>query len=179
MNESRAAYRYALALVGIAEESKKVDEVSRDVALIEKLLKESAEFRNFLKSPVVTSLKKRRALDAILTGRVGDLTLKFVFLLASKDREGLLPDIIRQFYKLRDERMGILNVVATSVAPLTKGQEGKLTAAIEGLTGKKVQMTFERDPALIGGFTAQYDDTVMDASVKHQLEILRERFATS
>ena len=177
MIESRAAHRYALALVGIAEEMKKVDEVSNDFIFVEKLLQESRDFRSFLKSPVVTNQKKRRVFEAVLSGNIGDLAWKFILLLTSKDREVLLPEIIRQFYKLRDERRGILHAVARTVVSLTEAQEGKLIGSIQELTKKKVQLTYERDPSLIGGFTVQYGDTVLDASVKRQLELLQERFA--
>ena len=136
MTESRAGHRYALALIGIAEELKKVDEVSGDFVLLEKLLMESADFRSFLKSPTVTSLKKRHVFDAVLKGRISDITMKFILLLTTKAREGLIPDIIRQFYKLRDERMGILNVIARTVVNLTKQQEEKLIANIQHVTKK-------------------------------------------
>jgi len=179
MTESRASHRYALALIGIAEELKKVDVVSADLAFIETLLKESSDFRSFLRSPVITSLKKRQVFGAVLTERVSDITMRFILLLTAKDREGLLPEIIRQFYELRDERAGILNVVARTVVDMTKEQQDELIRCIQDLTKKKVHLKLERDPSLIGGFTATYDDTVLDASVKRQLELLRERFAIS
>lgn len=179
MIESRAAHRYALALVGIAEEIKKVDEVSNDFAFVEKLLQESRDFRNFLRSPVVTNQKKRQVFEAVLSGNIGEIAWKFILLLTAKDREALLPEIIRQFYVLRDERRGILHAVARTVVDVTKKQEEKLIGSIEELTKKKVRLTYERDPSLIGGFTVQYGDTVLDASVKRQLEVLRELFTAS
>jgi len=179
MIESRAAHRYALALIEIAEEQKKVSEVSNDLVFIEKLLDGSPDLVLFFKSPVVNTLKKKNAFTELFGKRVSELTMKFILLLTSKDREALLPDIIRQFYRLRDERMGILNVVARTVIDLTKEQEEHLVGRIQDLTKKKVHLTHERDASLIGGFTVQYDDTVLDASVKHQFEVLRERFAAN
>jgi F0F1-type ATP synthase delta subunit len=38
-----------------------------------------------------------------------------------------------------------------------------------------VRLSVERDPSLVGGFTVQYEDTVWDASVRRQLELLRDR----
>src|SRR5262245_50897689 len=110
MSEFRAAYRYAVAFLAVAEEMKKLDEVSRDLASIDKLIKDSREFMLFLKSPVVNSAKKKQTLTEILRGSISEITQKFVLLLASKGREGLLPEVIQQFYKLRDVRLGILNV---------------------------------------------------------------------
>lgn len=175
MSEFRAAYRYAVALLGAAEEVRKLDVVSNDLASLEKLVKDSREFVLFLKSPVVNSERKKRTLTDILQGKVSDLTMKFVVLLASKGREGLLPEIIRQFYALRDRRLGILNVTARTAVAFKPEQEKLLVDKLESATKKKVRITFVIDPSLKGGFVVQHDDAVWDASVRHQLELLRER----
>ena len=176
MSEFRAAYRYALALLGVAEEMKKLDAVSKDLETIERLTKDSREFFLFLKSPIVNSEKKKRMLADILLGKVSDVTMKFVVLLAAKGREGLLPEIIEQFYKLRDERLGILNVTARTAVVFKPEQEKQLINKLEAATKKKVHLSYVIDPSLKGGFAVQHDDTVWDASVLHQLELLRERF---
>src|ERR1051325_7488669 len=110
MSEYRASYRYALALLGVAEEVKKLEEVSADMASLERLTKTSREFLVFLRSAVISVERKKALLKELLQGRVSDVTLKFVALLASKSRERLLPEIIKQFEKLRDDHMGILTV---------------------------------------------------------------------
>jgi F-type H+-transporting ATPase subunit delta len=176
MSEFRAAYRYALALIGVAEEIKRLDEVSRDLASIENLAKESREFLVFLKSPIVNSEKKKRMLNEIFLGKLGDLTMKFVQLLAAKGREALLPEIIKQFYALRDEHLGILHVRARAAVALKPDQERQLIAQLEAVTKKNVRLTCVTDASLKGGFIVQHDDTVWDASVRRQLEVLRERF---
>ena len=176
MSEFRAAYRYALALIGVAEEVKKLDEVSRDLASLENLLKESREFLVFLRSPIVNREKKKRTIDQIFEGKLGDVTMKFVHLLAAKGREGLLPEIIKQFAKLRDEHLGILQVTARTAIAFKPDQERQLIAQLEAATKKKIRLTYIPDASLRGGFIVQHDDTVWDASVRRQLEVLRERF---
>ena len=176
MSDVRAAYRYATALLQVAEESKKLDEVSRDLSVIEKLTNDSREFRLFLKSPVVNSERKKRAFGEILNGKIGAVTEKFILLLTSKGREQLLPEVVRQFGKLRDLRLGILHVSARTAVAFSPDQEKRLTGQLENATKKKIRLSFVVDPSIKGGFTVQHDDTVWDASVRHQLEVLRERF---
>ncbi|MBI1806882.1 MAG: ATP synthase F1 subunit delta [Ignavibacteria bacterium] len=176
MSETRAAYRYALAILGVAEETKKLDVVGKDFEFIEMLIRETKEFAVFLKSPIVSIDKKKRVLTEILKESVSNLTMGFVMMLASKDREGLLPEVIQQFYRLRDQHLGILNVTTRTAVKFTNVQEQDLTRQVELATKKKVRMKFVFDPSLKGGFTVQHDDTVWDASVRHQLELLRERF---
>lgn len=177
MSESKAASRYALAFIGVAEEQKSLDAVGSDVLALEHLLRDSKEFVAFLKSPVVNTEKKRKVLTEILQKSVGDLTMKFILILASKGRAALLPEILKQFNRLRDERQGILNVTARTTVKFSDAQEKALVRRIEESTKKKVRISYVLDPALKGGFLVQHEDTVWDASVRHQLELLRKRFA--
>jgi F-type H+-transporting ATPase subunit delta len=106
---------------------------------------------------------------------VGPLTLKFVLLLASKGRELLLPGILRQFTILRDKRLGILNITVRTAVAFTPEEEASLVKQLEQTTGKKARMMWVLDRSLIGGFVVELEDTVWDASVRHQLEALKIR----
>ncbi|MBI4546983.1 MAG: ATP synthase F1 subunit delta [Ignavibacteriae bacterium] len=175
MSDIRAAYRYALAMIDVAEGRNELDEVTKDIQLLDTLAGESREFFLFLKSPVVKTEKKKRVLTDLLKGKVSDATFKFVLLLVSKNREGLLADIIQQFYRLRDERLGIINVTVRTAMRFSDKQEKQLISQLERATKKKIRLQTVVDPSGKGGFVIQFEDTVWDASVKHQLELFKKR----
>lgn len=175
MRDTRAATRYAAALLGVAVERGEIDAVDADILSLEKMIGGTPDFALFLKSPVINKERKKKALTAVCEGRIGKTTFTFVMLLAAKGREDLLPAIIGRFRKLRDEHLGILDVTARSASKFTPDQGKRLSERLETVTGKKVRIHFEEDRALIGGFTIQYEDTVWDASVRRQMELLRER----
>ncbi len=177
MTDSRAAHRYALALIEVAEEQKALERVHQDLEFLDNLIGTSRELHLFLVSPVVNSEKKKRVLKELLAGRVTELTMHFVMMLAAKGREGLMREIIAQFSRLRDERLGILSVTARTVVKFSDAQVRHLVSQLERATRKKIRISFLTDPSLKGGFTVQHDDTVWDASVRRQLELLRDRFA--
>jgi F-type H+-transporting ATPase subunit delta len=176
MAEFRASHRYALALIGVAEERNKIDEIGRDCQQLDRLISDVREFRLFLASPVINALKKRQILGELLRARVGETMLTFVFFLASRNREGLLSQIIAEFFRLRDDRMGILNVTASVAVALTPAQEQRLISRLEQATKKTIRIQYTLDPSLRAGFTVRLEDTVWDASVRHDLENLRRRF---
>jgi F-type H+-transporting ATPase subunit delta len=178
MSQTRAAIRYATALLGVAVERSELDAVAIDVDFLGRSIQASPDLAVFLRSPVINKSRKAKALRELLSGRTGETVAAFVLLLASKGREPLLAEIIRQFRRLKDERLGILNVTARSAAEFSPEQKADLGAQIGKTTGKKVLLTVERDPSLIGGFTVQFEDTVWDASVRRQLELLRVRLVT-
>jgi F-type H+-transporting ATPase subunit delta len=178
MSESRSAYRYALAVLGVAEEIKQLDRVGTDLALIGNAIKESREFHLFLKSPVVNKDKKKRLLGEVFKDKISELTMKFILLLADKGRETILPEIIKQFNMLHDQRLGIINVRVKSASTFTADQRKQLVDRIQAVTKKSVRLDEALEPQLIGGFTVQYEDTVWDGSVRRQLETLRERLVS-
>lgn len=176
MGESRAAYRYARAILETAEEHNALDRVSKDFETVENLTRESHDFLLFLRSPVINKEKKKRILADLLKNNVSDISYNFILLLISKSRENILPEIIQQFYQLRDERLGIENATVRAATPFTKEQEKQLLEHLRHLTKKQVRLHYVIDKGLTGGFAVQIGDTVWDGSIAHQLEILRERF---
>jgi F-type H+-transporting ATPase subunit delta len=88
----------------------------------------------------------------------------------------LLESIVGKFLDLRDKKLGIVNVQVRSAVPMSDAQEKKLRENYEKLLNKKVKFEFTIDPTVIGGFVAKVGDTVYDASLKNQLEILKKRF---
>jgi F-type H+-transporting ATPase subunit delta len=177
MKNVRVARRYAMALMSMAEELNRVDDTSRDLEVIGAILRDSREFRLLVTSPIVPPSKKSAIFDALLGSRVSTETLVFVRLLALKHREALLPDVIDQFNVLRDERFGITNVDVKAALEFSQAHEKSLQEELERYTGKKARLHFSLDKEIKGGLVVQVGDTVLDATIKHQLELLRARFA--
>jgi F-type H+-transporting ATPase subunit delta len=103
--------------------------------------------------------------------------MAFLELLVEKQREENLLGIIEQFLVLRDAKYGIVNVEVASAVEITTQQEKNLSEKLEHYTRKKVRIRFSLDNALQGGLVVRIGDTVLDASIKRQLELMREQFA--
>jgi F-type H+-transporting ATPase subunit delta len=176
MPNLQIAHRYAEALMEEAEELKVLKEVSDDLRFIQKIVRQSNEFRSFLKSPVIKNEKKREVINAALGKSIHELTLKFLFLLTEKERENDLLHIIDAFFILQEESMGIVKVDIRSASELSADQMERLKTWLEKYLNKKVRFEMKIDREIIGGFVAAIGDTVFDGSVKHQLELLHERF---
>ncbi len=176
MSELRIAYRYAEALLSAAEEQQSVKQVGDDLALIQKITKESREMQLFLKSPIIKHEKKQEVLETVFAGRVQPLTLQFLRLLTEKEREDLLLHTIEAFFRLEDIKLAIANITVTSADNLSEEQIARLTKRFESYSGKKVRLRLAIDKGLVGGFVARIDDIVLDGSVKRQLETLQRRF---
>jgi F-type H+-transporting ATPase subunit delta len=173
MSSTIASRRYARALLEVAEEGGLVEQVAKDLEVIRETLEGSRELVAMLKSPVIKGDTKSKILSEIF-GELSEKTLLFISLLCKKKRASILPDVIEEFSALRDERGGIVNVDVTSAIELDDEQSKKLIDGLAGYTGKKVRAKLSLDKALLGGVTVKIGDTILDNSVRHQLQMLNE-----
>ena len=176
MSAYRVARRYAEAALELAEEQKQGERLAVDLEVVWKVMKESREFVALLKSPVISKDKKRALLAEIFQSKLSVFTFNFLNLIVDKGREDVLDDIIKEYYKLRDDRLGIVTLEVRAATELTKDQQQTIVTRFEGITLKKIRVAFSIDKQLKGGFVARVGDTVYDGSVRRQLELLRERF---
>ena len=99
-------------------------------------------------------------------------------MLIEKERIAILPDVLRAYRALRDAEEGVVEATATLALPVSDAGRSQLQEAIERMTGKRVRLRVEQDPALIGGIIVRVGDTVYDGSFSHQLATLREQLQT-
>lgn len=177
MKQTRAARRYAQALMDLAEETKSLDRITEDLQFLRRMMRESRDFIVFLKSPIIKKERKRQIMTELFAKQISGETLSFVDLLAEKGREDILDQIIEQFFILHDERLGIVALDVRAAVEFDADQRRRLEQRFEQLTKKKIRMAISLDKQLRGGFVARVGDTVYDGSVKRQLELLREKFA--
>ncbi len=177
MSVFRVANRYASALMSLAVEKNNLESFSADVEFMHNTMAQSKELRLFLSNPVIKKPVKLEVLKEIIKSRSNkDLTGFFEFII-SKNREELLPDIIKRFLEMRDDKMGILRGQVICAVELTKEQQSKMKQEMETVTGKKVELSFKVDDKIIGGFLVKAGDTVIDASIANQLRLLRKKFS--
>lgn len=171
MSSTIVSRRYARALLEVAEEGGLAEQVAGDLEVIRKTLEGSRDIVTMLKSPIIKGDTKARILKEIFGG-LGEKTLLFLNLLCRKKRASILPDVIEEYSALRDERGGIVNVDVTSAVELDDEQSKKLIDVLAQYTGKKVRAKLSLDEELLGGVTVKIGDTILDNSVKHQLQLL-------
>ncbi|MEX0721722.1 MAG: ATP synthase F1 subunit delta [Balneolaceae bacterium] len=173
---SKAAHRYAIALLELADENKSVDQVLKDILFIKNTIEGSRDLLVFLKSPMVKPEKKVAALEAIFGDKVSDLVHKFITLIAKKGRENILGEITIAFIEKYNEYAGIITVEVRVAKALDENQLAELTQVLEKTTGKQVNIDLKVQPELKGGLAVKIDDTVIDGTIKHKLEQLEDLF---
>jgi F-type H+-transporting ATPase subunit delta len=99
----------------------------------------------------------------------------FVRLLVTNNRLKLIPYIQSLFEAYRAADEGYIEAEVQTAFPLTKEAEKALDKTLEKLLKRKIHFKVEEDPSLIGGVVVRAGDTVIDASIKGQLQKLARR----
>ena len=175
MSEYKVSKRYAVSLLESASEKKLVDAIYSDMQLIASTLEANKELIRILSSPIIKPNIKLTILEEIFKSRVNPDTIAFLRFLVDKNRENLLGYIAKIFLELKDEQDGIVNVEVRAPESFTGDQLEKFKANLEKTLNKKARLNLRIDSEIIGGFVARVGDTVFDASLKHQLELLKKQ----
>jgi F-type H+-transporting ATPase subunit delta len=172
---SRVAIRYSKALFDLALEKNMIDQVQTDLEMIQKVCADNPEFNQLLNNPLIEEKTKASVLRELFENEVSPLSYKFMQLLSRKKRSGFLLEMIEKYLERVLDHKGILSCLLISSQPVEESQSNEIKRRIEEMTGKKVIFSYQLDDSVIGGFTVKIKDTVIDLSIKTQLEKMRTR----
>jgi F-type H+-transporting ATPase subunit delta len=176
MAASKVAIRYASSFLDTAIEKNLLDKVSQDFDLIYKTLNQSADLRRAIKSPIIKKETKQSIFAAVFKDKINDETFSYLDFVIGKGREEILQEILEKFFYLRDEYLGIANVHVITAFNLSSEQKEQLKQRFELILRKQIVLTYSVDEKIIGGFVAKVGDTIYNASVLHQLDLLKKQF---
>jgi F-type H+-transporting ATPase subunit delta len=176
MREETVARRYAAALLAqVRENDATLTTVQGDLQRVAQSLQDTPALGALLAQPLVTETRKKHVLAQAFGQDVQPVTLAFLNLLVDKRRANLLLAVQAEFERMVREVRNIAYATATSAVPLSAEQLIQLERALEARTGKDIELRTELDPDLIGGVLVRIGDTVLDGSVRGNLERLREQ----
>lgn len=177
MLNPRLAGRYAKSLLTLAIERNQLDTAYHDMEYLQSVSKQNREFVVVLKSPVISPDKKEAIIDAVTKGSVSDLTSSFIKLLIRKGRETNLPEIASAFIDQYKEHQQIYTVKLTTAAPVSEEVKQEIVQKVKSQTSmQNIELTTAVDQDIIGGFVLQIGDTLVDASIAYDLNVIRKQF---
>lgn len=177
MPNPRLASRYAKSLIDLAIEKNQVEIIFADMQWLQRLVKASRDFAGLLRSPIIKAEKKEKVVDAVIAGKVSEITFSFFHLLISKGRESNLPEIISAFIKQYKHYKNIYTVKLTTATPLDDQLKTLIIDQIKRTSDmKNIELEAEVNEDLIGGFVLQAGDKLIDASIAHNLRQVARQF---
>ena len=178
MNESRAAARYAKAILDFAIEKKKTDVLEGDMRSIVATMSASKELREMLGSPVLKGELKKKALMDIFKGSHA-ITEGLIDLLIQNRRISLLNEVALKYIILNEDLKGEGVAFVTTAVPLSGELEKKVLRKVSSITGNKITIKNEIDKSIVGGFILRVGDLQYDASIANKLNTIKREFNKS
>jgi F-type H+-transporting ATPase subunit delta len=176
MNGSRAAIRYAKAILSFALEQQKEVEVNNDMLLVANTIQDSKELQLLLNSPVLKTELKKSALKEIFAGKTSPLTIGLINLLIDNKRLPILGEVAKKYNVIFDSLKGIEVAKVTTAIPLTEELNQQVLRKVIEITGKQATIESIINPDIIGGFILRVGDIQYDASVANKLQVLKRQF---
>lgn len=173
MRDTTIARSYAEALYDLGEQHGQQAEFETAAGELYALLRAEPRIRTFMDVPSIQLQEKERVLRRALDGRVPPLFMNFVLVVVRNGRQRLLPDILREYHTLLDERLGRLHVQVTLAQEPDERLEEEITADLSRLLGRNAIPHVRVDPAILGGIIVRYGDRVLDGSLRRRVAALR------
>jgi F-type H+-transporting ATPase subunit delta len=169
------AVAYARSILELGNERQQSGDIGRDLAGIRELIQKNPSFGAFLADPGIGPSERTGLIEKLFRGRVSPLVLNLLLVLNSRGRMGLLAAVADAYAALLDKQLGIVEVDVTVARRLEPDQLDQVRKRVSQALGKDAHVHQHVDEKIIGGLVIRVEDRLIDASVRYQLEAMRER----
>ncbi|MFI0490956.1 ATP synthase F1 subunit delta [Flavobacterium sp.] len=176
MASTRAAIRYAKAILEIADSKKVASEVSADMALIASTITGNLELSSFIENPLIKTETKKDVVSEVFVS-VNPVTKSLFHLLLENKRFEILDAIAIEYNNLFDIMNGIEVAKVTTAIAMDAALEAKVSAKIATFSNKKITIENTIDPSIIGGFILRIGDKQYNASIANRLQVLKRELS--
>lgn len=175
MSGTRAAIRYAKAVLSLAIDQKSEKAINDDMKLIARTISENSDLDLALKNAIAKQETKKVILNQVFP-KLNPLSSKLFDVLVDNNRIDAVADVAHKYNELYDEHVGKEKATVTTAIPMTQELEVKVLAKIKELTSKSVELENIVDESIIGGFILRVGDIQYNASIASKLNKLKREF---
>lgn len=169
---------YARALFEVALQRGDLDRIREQLGQFADALDSERSLQTFFFSPYFSTEEKKDGLHKAISG-ADDAIVNFLELLIEKHRMPAVFRIRRELDRLWREENKMLPVQLTSAIELDDATVESLGRTIGEKTGRRVDVTAQVDPDILGGIVLRVGNSILDASIRNRLEHLRKQVARS
>jgi F-type H+-transporting ATPase subunit delta len=178
-NPTGLAARYALALLGLADDRRKtdpgaLDRIAADLERLGALWAEDADFRSFVADPRLDGAAQKRGAFAVLErAGIGPEVRNLVGVLIGNRRLSKLPDVAAAFGAPLAARRGQQVADVISAHALSNTQRAQIAARLTEAGYSGVKLSERVDPSILGGLIVRIGSRLYDNSIKSKLQRLQ------
>ncbi|MEN3276131.1 MAG: F-type H+-transporting ATPase subunit delta [Massilia sp.] len=133
----------------------------------------NAQLLQFADNPKVTPQQVFDVVSDVAKVQLPPAAVNFLRMVIENGRLSALPEIAAQFRALKNAQSGSSDATVYSAFPIPASSLGDVAGVLEKRFGRKLNLTVQEDPSLIGGIRVVVGDEVLDTSVKARLEQMK------
>lgn len=131
------------------------------------------QLQQFADNPKVTDQQVYDLIAGVSKVELPPAAQNFLRMVIENGRLAALPEVASQFRALKNAQSGSSDAVVYSAFPIPAAALGEVAQVLEKRFGRKLNVTVQEDPSLIGGIRVVVGDEVLDTSVKARLEQMK------
>lgn len=131
------------------------------------------QLQQFADNPNATAQQVFDVIAGVAKASLNDAAKNFLRTVIDNGRLSVLPEIATQFRALKNAQSGSSDAVVYSAFAIDGAALGDVRATLEKRFGRKLNVSVELQPELIGGIRVVVGDEVLDTSVKARLEQMK------
>ena len=166
--------RYAKALISYGVDNDTLDILFSEFSSLIQTLEDSKDLVSFIHNPTISKDIKQKVLDELISDNLPNTSI-VINLLSQNNRLDMLLDVCKGFIKQYNVHKDIVEVIVTTPIEISEDIENSIQAYLNSIENGKIKLVKKRDESLIAGFTIDYNNTRLDASVKRRLEKMKKQ----
>ena len=127
----------------------------------------------FADNPKVTNAQVFAVVSGVARAPLTEPAKNFLRTVIENGRLSALPEIAAQFRALKNSQSGMSDAIVYSAFPIDAQALASVSETLEKRFGRKLNVSVEQQPELIGGIRVVVGDEVLDTSVKARLEQMK------
>lgn len=165
---------YAHAMLEIARTEERLPQVEDELFRFGRIIEGNDDLRMALANPGLPADQRAKIVDELLENRALQVSRALVAMVVGAGRGHDLPAIISRFVELVAATRQHEVAEVRTAKPLSDEEVAKLGEVLSRATDKNIEVKVIIDPTVMGGVVATIGDTVIDGTVRHRLEQLKE-----
>ena len=145
---------------------------------IKYILEESDDLKEFISNPTISRENKTKLLNELTGQSLPNISI-LLNLLSLNNRVDMLLDVCKVFVQQYNTYNDIVDVTVTTPVNISENLEKTIEIYLSSIKAGKIKLTKKKDKDLIAGFTLDFDNTRLDASVKKRLEKMKKQLKTT
>ena len=176
MDNGKISVRYARALFQLAQEQGCEKAVYDGLThFVHNYVLAIAQFNEVLADPIVAKEEKVKLVEMAVGEPMHDCLKQFIAFVAEQKRENKMFLIAMKYMEMYRTKHNILNTQVITATELPEATYDKIKDFVKQTFDAEAEIEVKIDPALIGGFILDIENTRMDASVAGQLNALKNK----